>query len=93
LPKAGQTGLNETVAVEEVAILFHLGGDDWAWADEAHLAGEDVPYLWQFVDTVATQKVSNGCNSRIVPELVGLVPLAAGLRVRVKILLQYLGGV
>ena len=43
LPHAGDAGQDHAVLAEVVAVALDLLGDDGAWADEAHVALDDIP--------------------------------------------------
>ena len=93
LPQAGDAGLYEAVVGEVGAVLFDFGGDDGAWADEAHAAGEDVPELGEFIERSTAEEVADAGNAGIVLELMCLTPLGAGFRVSGEIIFEDLAGV
>ena len=58
LPPAGHPLRHgEPFALPKI-IPFHQVRDLWAWADQAHIAFQDIKQLWQFIEAGAAQEAS-----------------------------------
>lgn len=88
LPHAGDPGQDHAVLAEVVAVALNLLRDNRARADEAHVAADDVPELWQLVEACLTQKGAELGDARVVLELEVLLPLFAGLGVFLEVFLE-----
>lgn len=88
LPHAGDAGQDHAVFAEVVAVALDFLRDDWARADEAHVAADDVPELWQLVEAGLTQEGAELGDARVVLELEVLLPLFAGLGVFLEVFLE-----
>lgn len=88
LPHAGDAGQNHAVLAEIDAVALDFFGDNWARADEAHVAADDVPELRQLVEAGLAQEGAELRDARVVLELKVRFPLLAGLGVLGKVFLQ-----
>ena len=88
LPHAGDAGQDHAVLAEVVAVALDFLGDDWAWADEAHVAADDVPELRQLVEAGLPEEGAEFGDARVVLELEVLLPLFAGLGVFFEVFLE-----
>lgn len=88
LPHAGDAGQDHAVLAEVVAVALDFFGDDWARANEAHVAADDVPELRQLVEAGLTQEGAELGDARVVLELEVLLPLFAGLGVFLEVFLE-----
>lgn len=81
LPGAGDARPHREIALDRVAVTDHLGLDDRARSDEAHLAPQYVPELRQLVEAGRAQDLANaGDHPRIVAQLVRRIPFGPGCR-------------
>src|SRR5688500_4172520 len=65
----------ETRADKKALVLprFILVDNEWllgSWADQTHVAPQDVDQLWQLVDTGTAEKLAETCDTWIVGRLV-----------------------
>src|SRR6185312_2436868 len=68
LRPAGDAGLHEmaeVVARDVALVVLHEAVPFGARADEAHVAGEDVPHLGKLVDAAGTEEAADRGDARI----------------------------
>lgn len=88
LPHACDAGQDHAVLAEVVAVALDLLRDNRARADEAHVAADDVPELWQLVEAGLAEEGAEFSDARVVLELEVLLPLFAGLGVLLEVFLE-----
>lgn len=82
LPEAGNAGRGHADDGQIVANLLFLAWQVRAWADEAHLALDDVEDLRQFVEAVLADEFADLRDARVVAaEFLEFLPLLLGLGV------------
>ena len=61
---------------------------DWARSDQAHLTTNDIPKLWQLVETSLAHKLAEAGDARIIRQLAVPFPLSARDRISLQQLHQ-----
>lgn len=82
LPEAGDAGRGHADDGQVVAYFLFLTRQVRAWADETHLALDDVEDLRQFVEAVLADELADLRDARVVAaEFLEFLPLLLGLGV------------
>ncbi len=67
LPQTGDSWLHAEAAFVPLAVdAFYIPHGQGSWADQAHLALEDVEELWKLVQAVTPEKSPDVCHARII---------------------------
>src|SRR5271156_1508044 len=84
LPEPGNSGQNRSVKSAARAVALKLLFNNRPRADQAHIAGEHVEKLRQFIEIRPAQKRSDSGNSRVVLQLSVAKPFTPRIRVLCK---------
>src|SRR5207302_10338781 len=69
LPETGDSRLGVETTEVMVFVILEIGLEEWAWANERHLANQHVGKLRQLVEAPATEEATQTRRAWIVTDL------------------------